>query len=413
MASHVVIIGAGFGGLAAAQALGGRDVRVTIIDRRNYHLFVPLLYQVATAALSPADIAEPVRRIVSRHRNIGVVLAEVTGIDLATKHVQTAHTPPIAFDTLIIATGSTHNYFGHDEWAPFAPSLKTIEDARAVRTRVLLGFERAELSTDPAEQQRLMTTVIVGGGPTGVEVAGSVAELAKHALARDFRRINPGDARIILLEAGPRILAGFPQSLGEYASRALDRLGVTVMTGQCVEQIDEHGVVINGVALPAGTVVWGAGVAASPAAKWLGIATDRSGRIAVAPDLSVPGCEGVYAIGDTALCVDVQGTALPGLAQVASQQGKHLGRALAKRIGNGEPVPPFEFQNRGNTAIIGRHSAVFDFGFTRLRGVAAWSLWAIVHVVLLINFEQRFRVSVQWFWRYLTYRRSARLISDA
>lgn len=417
---HVVIIGAGFGGLACAAALGSTNVRVTVIDRRNYHLFVPLLYQVATAALSPADVAQPIRSILSRHANVGVVLGEVVGIDLQNRRVllEEGGIPgqggeqagSMVYDRLVIATGSSYSYFGHDEWASLAPGIKTIEDAQHIRAQLLHCFERAELSTDAQEQAMLMTVVIVGGGPTGVELAGAVAELTRYTLARDFRRIDPRSARILLVEAGPRLLAGFPENLSRYAQRALNRLGVTVMTGQTVEAIEATGATIGGRFIPTGTIVWGAGVAASPAGRWLGVDTDRAGRIRVAPDLSVPGLDGVYALGDTALAMDSDGKPLPGLAQVAKQQGRHLGEALAANITRGTPIPPFRFKNRGNTAIIGRNAAVFDFGTRQLKGWPAWFLWAIIHVYLLVGSEKRLLVSLQWLWRYLTYERGARLI---
>ncbi|AWK87341.1 NAD(P)/FAD-dependent oxidoreductase [Azospirillum thermophilum] len=410
-ATHVVIIGAGFGGLACAAALGSTNIRVTVIDRNNYHLFVPLLYQVATAALSPADIAQPIRRILSRHPNINVVLGEVVGVDRAAKAVTLADGSVVPYDRLVIATGSSYNYFGHDEWAEVAPGLKTIENARRLRARLLSCFEQAEISEDPARQAALMTAVVVGGGPTGVEMAGAIAELARYTLARDFRRIDPRATRILLVEAGPRILGTFPDELAGYARRALERLGVEVMTGKAVERIEEGAVTIAGRIVPAGTIIWGAGVTASPAGRWLGVETDRAGRIRVAPDLSVPGLDGVYALGDTAMAEGDDGKPLPGLAQVAKQQGEHLGRALEAGIARGAAMPAFRFRNRGNTAIIGRSAAVFDFGHRRLKGWFAWILWAIVHVYLLVGFEKRLLVSLQWLWRYMTYERGARLIT--
>ena len=409
---HVVVIGAGFGGLACAAALGSTSVRVTIIDRNNYHLFVPLLYQVATAALSPADIAQPIRKLLSRHPNIDVVLGEVTGIDTARRQVRLADGGVVPYDRLVVATGSAYNYFGHDEWAAVAPGLKTIENARRIRTRLLRAFELAETNSDPARQKALMTSVVVGGGPTGVEMAGAIAELARYTLARDFRRIDPRAATILLVEAGPRILTTFPEPLSQYARRALDRLGVTVLTGKSVEEIREDGVTIDDRFIPAGVVVWGAGIKASPAGRWLGVETDRMGRIPVAADLSVPGLEGVYAIGDTAAAPGDDGKPLPGLAQVAKQQGEHLGAALESSLLRGAAMAPFRFRNRGNTAIVGRSAAVFDFGRHQLKGWFAWVLWAIVHVYLLAGFEKRILVSLQWLWRYVTYERGARLITS-
>lgn len=408
---HVVILGAGFAGLACARALGGSAARVTLIDRNNYHLFVPLLYQVATAALSPADIAEPIRRIVRRHKNVEVLLAEVEGIDTEARRVLLEDDRSVAYDRLVVATGGVYSYFGHDEWAEHAPGLKTIENARALRARLLMCFEKAEMTADPEERAALMTTVIVGGGPTGVEMAGSVAELTRHTLGPDFRHIDPAQARVVLVEAAPRILGAFPEELADYAHRALEAKGVTVQTGAMVERIEPDGVVVGGQKIRAGTMVWGAGVKASPAAGWLGAEADRSGRIKVADDLSVPGLPGVYALGDTAHAAGDDGAPLPGLAQVAKQQGEHLGAALAKELRDGTPVPPFRFRNRGNTAIIGRSAAIFDFGKRRLRGWFAWVLWAIVHVYLLVGFEKRLMVSVQWLWRWLTYQRGARLIA--
>jgi NADH:ubiquinone reductase (H+-translocating) len=407
---RIVIVGAGFGGLACARALGGTPVQVTIVDRRNYHLFVPLLYQVATAALSPADIARPIRRILSRFSNIEVLLGTVAGVDTAARRVRLADGNELPYDKLVIATGSDYSYFGHPEWAEFAPGPHSLEDARRIRARLLMAFERAEALSDLAKQDALMTTVLVGGGPTGVEMAGAVAELARHALARDFRNIDPRRAKIVLIEAGPRILSAFPEKLSDYAVTALKRLGVTVIVNEAVESIDAHGVVVAGRRIDAGTVIWGAGIKASPAAAWLGAALDRAGRVPLNPDLSVKGVSDVYALGDMASSPDENGTPLPALAQVAAQQGYYLGRALAKQAQNGGPLPPFKFHNRGNTAIIGRNAAVFDFGWTQLKGRFAWLMWALIHVYLLVGFDNRLRVTLQWLWAYITYERGARLI---
>jgi NADH:quinone reductase (non-electrogenic) len=407
---RVVIVGAGFGGLACASSLGGKPVKVTIVDRRNYHLFVPLLYQVATAALSPADIARPIRRILGRFSNIEVALGTVTGVDTAARRVRLANGAELPYDKLVVATGSDYSYFGHPEWAEFAPGLRTLEDARRIRARLLTAFERAEASRDPAQQDALMTTVVVGGGPTGVEMAGSVAELARYALVRDFRTIDPRRAKIILIEAGPRILSGFPEKLSDYAKAALEKLGVTVILKEAVESIDATGVVVAGRRIDAGTVIWGAGIKASPAGGWLGAALDRAGRVPLNPDLSVKGVADVYALGDIASTPDENGTPLPALAQVAAQQGYYLGSALAENLKDGRPMPPFKFRNRGNTAIIGRNAAVFDFGWMQFKGRFAWLMWAVIHVYLLVGFDNRLRVSVQWLWAYLTYERGARLI---
>lgn len=410
---RVVIIGGGFGGIACAKALGRAPVQVTLIDRHNYHLFVPLLYQVATAALSPADIAEPIRKMLRGQGNTEVLMAEVTGIDTAERAVLTEDGARVPYDRLVIATGSVYNYFGNETWAEHAPGLKTIEDARAIRTRVLCGFERAEHEPDPARRQALMTSVIIGGGPTGVEMAGAIAELARHALARDFRRIDPREARVLLVEAGPRILAAFPERLSAFARRRLEALGVEVRTGEAVAQLNAEGVQLPGEFLHANAMVWGAGIRASPAARWLGVQPDRTGRIPVTDRLAVPPFADVYAIGDTVAAAGDSGAPLPGLAQVAKQQGEHLGRELAREARDGSTPRAFAFRNRGNTAIIGRHAAVFDFGKRQLKGFLAWVLWAILHVYLLVAFEQRVLVSIQWLWRYVTYQRGARLITGA
>jgi NADH dehydrogenase len=409
---RVVILGAGFAGLAAARALGSSRAHVTIIDRRNYHLFVPLLYQVATAALSPADIAEPIRKILRRHKNVEVLLGAVTGIDREARTVRLADGGSVGYDSLIVATGSSYNYFAHPEWEAHAPGLKTIADARKLRSRLLSAFELAEREPDPQRQRDLMTTVVVGGGPTGVEMAGSIAELARYTLARDFRHVDPASARVLLIEAGPRILAAFPERLARYAHERLERLGVEILCKQPVEDIGPAAVRVAGKEIAAGTVIWGAGIRASAAGAWLGADTDRIGRVRVNEDLSVPGMDGVYVIGDSALCVDAAtGEPLPALAQVSQQQGRHLGRELRRHVANGTALRPFRFNDRGNTAIVGRNAAIFDFGSWRLRGWPAWMLWAIVHIYLLVGFEKRLLVSLQWLWRYLTFQRGARLIT--
>lgn len=409
---RVVIVGGGFGGLACARELGTSPLEVTVIDRRNHNLFQPLLYQVATAALSPADISEPIRRTLGRDRNIRVLLAEVTGIDLATKRVLLDHGEPVAYDALVLATGSEYNYFGHEDWRAWAPGLKTIHEARLVRQRLLLAFEKAELSGDPEDKRALLTSVVIGGGPTGVEMAGAIAELGQFMIERDFRRLQPEHFRVILIEAGPRILSAFPEELADYARKELEKAGVEVMTDFPVESISKEEVVAGGQAIRTGGIIWGAGVKASPAASWLGVEGKAGGRIPVNPDLSVAGRTDVYAIGDTALGLATDGKPLPALAQVAKQQGEYLGKALRHRLTQGRQPQPFRFHDRGNTAVIGRNAAIFDFGTWRLKGRFAWFLWAIVHVYLLVNFEKRLLVSIQWIWRYVTRQRGARLIDE-
>jgi NADH dehydrogenase len=400
-----VIVGGGFGGLACAKALAGADVHVTLVDRRNHHLFQPLLYQVSTAALSPADIAAPIRRVLARAKNVDVVLAEVVGVDSRQRQVQLADGGYLPFDQLVLATGSAYTYFAHPEWAASAPAPKSIANARAIRARLLMAFENAESCAEPSRRAAFLTIVVVGGGPTGVEMAGTIAELARYTLRGDFRRIDPAQARIVLVEAGPRLLGTFPEALGHYAARALERLGVEVRLGGAVENIDADGVVIAGERIAAQTVIWGAGIRAERGAEWVGGTEDRSGRIPVEINLAVTGHDAIYALGDLALFRQ-DGESLPALAQVAQQQGYHLGRALRK---SGAP-PPYRYRTKGDTAVIGRHAAVYTYGRLKLTGRAAWLIWSIVHVYLLIGFQRRALVMLQWVWRYFTFERGARLI---
>ena len=410
MTAKVVVVGAGFGGLSVAGELARADVDLTIIDRRNYHLFQPLLYQVATAGLSPADIAWPIRRLVRRQRNCRVLLGEVGGIDTVHREVIfDGRREP--YDFLVLATGARHAYFGHDEWAEFAPGLKRIEDATGIRRRILLAFERAETAADEAERRRLLTFVIVGAGPTGVELAGAIAELANKALAADFRNIDPRQARVILVEAGDRALSAFPETLSAFAARSLERLGVELRFGAPVSLCDGHGVEIDGARIPAETVLWAAGVAASPAAAWLDAGADRVGRVLVRPDLSAPSHDEIFVIGDTAALAS--GKALPGIAPVAKQQGAYVGRLIAARVAGRPAPPPFRYRDRGNLATIGRTSAVIHYRFLRLRGWLAWWLWGIAHIYFLIGMRSRLIVAINWFWAYLKFERGARLITGS
>ena len=409
---HVVIVGGGFAGLACARAVGGEGIRVTVVDRNNYHLFVPLLYQVATAALSPADIAQPIRKLLKRKRLTSVILDEVAGVDVARREVRLMSGRSLGYDRLVLAAGSSYNYFGHDDWSKEAPAVKTIEDALRIRARLLTAFERAETSDDPEERQYLLTTVIVGGGPTGVEMAGAIADLARFALAKDFRTLTPAMARVVLVEAGPRILPAFPELLSHHAQAVLERRGVTVVTGEAVKKIDEGKVSLDGRAIAGATIIWGAGVKASPVGQWLGVPVDRIGRVAVNPDLSVPGVPDVYVIGDAAAFADRSAT-LPALAQVAQQQGSHLGKVLRALLLHGTPMPPFRFHDRGNTAVISSGAAVYDFRGWKLKGFIGWVFWAVVHVYLLTGFRNRILVVTQWLWRLATFEPGARLITMA
>ncbi len=402
---RIVIVGGGFGGLACARALAGADVHVTLVDQRNYHLFQPLLYQVSTAALSPADIAAPIRRVLARAMNVDVVLAKVSGIDTTRRQVELVDGGYLPFDQLVLATGSAYNYFSHPEWAKFAPAPKSIADARSIRARLLKAFEDAESCADPDRRAALLTVVVVGGGPTGVEMAGTIAELALHTLRGNFRRIDPAAAKVVLVEAGPTLLAAFPRELATYAVQALERLGVEVRLGRAVESIDAGGVVIAGERIAAETVLWGAGIKAAEGAEWLGGTKDGIGRIPVETNLAVAGQENIFALGDVALFKQ-DGRALPALAQVAQQQGRHLGRELRKP---GTPAP-YRYQTKGDTAVIGRNAAVYVYGRVKLTGRIAWLLWSIVHVFLLIGFERRTLVMMQWALRYFTFERGARLI---
>jgi NADH dehydrogenase len=406
---HVVIIGGGFGGLACAIELGNApDIAVTVVDRRNHNLFQPLLYQVATAALSPADIAEPIRKTLARFKNINMIMAEVVGIDRSSRTVSLSDGDLLPYDQLVIATGSDYNYFGHDDWRKFAPGLKSIHEARQIRHRLLLAFERAERAKSEPERQALLTSIVIGGGPTGVEMAGAISELGRFMISRDFRNLQPDNLRVILVEAGPRILAAFPEHLSTYARSYLEKIGVEVRTGRQVLDIREDGADIQGEFIAAGSIIWGAGVKASPAHSWLGLPGAAGGRIPVDDFLRVRGFDDIYAIGDTSAFAGSDGKLLPGLAQVAKQQGVYLGKSLRR----GRAASGFKFKNSGNTAVIGRNAAVFDFGNWTMKGRAAWLLWALVHVYLLINFEKRLLVAIQWIGRYLTRQRGARIIDE-
>jgi NADH dehydrogenase len=404
---QIVVVGAGFGGLAVVRGLDGAAADITLIDRQNHHLFQPLLYQVATAGLSPADIAWPVRHLVRRQRNTRVLMGEVTGVDPRRRVVMLGDAP-VAWDCLVLATGAAHGYFEHDEWAPHAPGLKDLDDATAIRRRLLLAFEQAEMASNPESARRLLTIAIVGGGPTGVEMAGAVAELARRALAADFRIIDPRQTRVLLIEAGPRLLPNFPEALSRYTERALSRLGVDVRLGRAVTHCDAQGVMLGGESIAAATVVWAAGVQASPAASWLGVAGDRAGRVPVGADLRPAGQPDIYVIGDTALVRDAP---LPGIAPVAKQQGAWVARAIRQRLaGRAEPAP-FAYRDRGLLATVGRKSAVIAYGRLRLRGWLAWWLWGAAHIYFLVSLRNRLIVMTQWLWAYLLFERGARLIT--
>jgi len=403
----VVIVGGGFGGLEAARGLAGTEVDITLVDRRNHHLFQPLLYQVATAGLSPAEIAYPIRRILWKQRNVKVVLAEATAVDLAGHRLVLAD-GALPYDYLVLALGATHSYFGHDAWAAHAPGLKSLDDALEIRRRTLLAFEQAEREADPERRRAHLTFVVVGGGPTGVEMAGALAEIARHSLVRDFRSIDPRSARVILVEAGPRILPAYPTDLSDSAKAQLEGLGAQVWTGTPVTGVDADGVQLGGERLAARTVVWAAGVEASPLARSLGVPLDRAGRVRVGGDLTVPGHPEVLVVGDLA-ALEQDGQPVPGVAPAAMQMGRHAASHLKAALA-GQPARPFRYVDKGSLATIGRRSGVALFGALRLRGFVAWTAWLMIHIFFLIGFRNRFVVLFTWAWAYLTYQRSARLI---
>ncbi len=409
---QVVIVGAGFAGLEASKALAKTAVDVTLVDAYNHHCFQPLLYQVATAALSPADVAWPIRAILRAQQNVRVIMARVTAIDVRARRVDTTEID-LPYDYLLLATGSTHSYFGHDDWAPFAPGLKHIADATEIRRRFLLAFERAEVVEDEAARARLLTFVIVGGGATGVEMAGAIAEVARRTLQHDFRRIDPRKSRIILIEAGPRLLPTFPEALSDYARRSLESMGVEVALNRKVIGCGADGVTLDGGRIEAATVIWAAGVVASPAAMWIGAEHDRAGRIKVNPDLTVPGHPDIFAAGDTASILDRDGKAVPGIAPAAKQMGSYVGRVIAARVQGKSSPPPFAYHHLGELAAIGRKSAVVKLGVLQLTGFLGWLFWSAVHIYFLIGLRNRFVVALNWLWSYLTFQRGARLIGIA
>jgi NADH dehydrogenase len=406
---QVVVVGSGFGGLRVAKALRNAPVRVTVIDRNNYHLFQPLLYWIATAGLSPADISSPIRRILRKQRNTTVLMAEVTGVDMENQRaLMGKHELP--YDYLILATGAQDNYFGHPEWSKYATGLKSIREATNIRSQILRAFEQAELETDKEKIKELLTFVMVGAGPTGAEMAGAIAELAHKALAKDFRHINPASARVILVEAGPRILPAFPEKLARKAHKALNRLGVEIKTSSPVEAIDASGVTIAGQHVASHTVIWSAGVGASPAGQWLGAQVDRGGRVLVNTDLTLPEHPNIFVIGDTASLTQ-NGRPLPGVAPVAMQQGSYVAELIKQRVTTGGPERPFHYVDKGNLATIGRSYAIVDIKGFRLAGLLAWILWLVVHIYYLIGFRNRLVTLFQWAWTYFTYNRGARLIT--
>ena len=405
---RVVILGAGFGGLTVARGLRRAKARVIVIDRQNHHLFQPLLYQVATAALNPSDIASPIRRILRGQSNTEVILAEATSIDLAGKRV-VLDDGAISYDFLVVATGATHSYFGHDDWERFAPGLKSIEDALEIRRRVLYAFEAAEREPDASRRRAWLTFAIVGAGPTGVELAGALSEIARHALAKDFRHIDPTEARVVLIEGSARILPAYVEPLSEAARKQVEGLGVEVRTGAIVTAIDDEGVSIGPERIEARTVLWAAGVAASPLARSLGAPLDRAGRVLVEPDLSIPGHPEARVIGDLASLTQ-DGKAVPGVAPAAMQEGKYAAKAILLGL-QGQPSPPFHYVDKGSLATIGRAAAVADLNFVKLSGLPAWLAWLFIHLFFLIGFRNRFLVLLEWAWSYVTYDRGARLIT--
>ena len=408
---HVVIVGAGFGGLEATFGLAGAPVRITLIDRRNHHLFQPLLYQVATASLATSEIAWPTRYLLRDRPEVTTLFATVSGVETEGKRVLLDDGDAVPYDTLILATGARHAYFGHDEWEPFAPGLKTLEDATTLRRRILVAFERAERESDPERRAALLTFVIVGAGPTGVELAGTIAELAQDTLPPDFRNIDTHEARVVLIEAGPRVLAGFPDELSAYAQRSLESIGVDVILGQAVTECSADGVVYGGETLQAKTLIWAAGVRASPAAEWLGAPADRAGRLQVLPDLTVPGHPDIFAIGDTVVIADPDGKPVPGIAPAAKQQGRYVADSIKERLRGAMPAL-FRYKHAGSLAQIGKRKAVIDFGRIKLRGTIAWWIWGIAHIYFLIGLRNRLSVALSWLWVYVRDQRAARLITQ-
>jgi NADH dehydrogenase len=408
---RIVVVGAGFGGMAVVQALKRVEADITLVDRTNHHLFQPLLYQVATAALSPAEIATASRVLLRHYRNATVLMANVLGVDVKRRIVQLENTQELPYDLLVLATGAAYSFFGHDEWAPFTHVLKTLDDALSIRERLLSAFEWAEESNDPAQVKRLMTFAVIGGGPTGVELAGTMAELARSTLARDFKHIDPRSARIVLCEAGPRLLSAFPPHLSEYALKALRELGVEVRLGESVEAIDAHGLSVGQTRIDASLVLWCAGTAARPAARWIGAAAARNGAVQVTADCSVEGHPEVFAIGDVASFAVGLSAPLPGLAPVAKQQGRYVGGVIRARLEGRPAPPPFRYKNWGTMAVIGRSHAIADFGRLRLTGFFAWLTWSMVHLMLLVDFRSRVAVYWNWSWAFFTYGRGARLLT--
>lgn len=407
---HVVIVGGGFGGLWAARALRRAPVTVTVVDRRNHHIFQPLLYQVATATLSPADIASPIRQVLRKQHSTEVRMGEVADVDTARRQVVLADGGRLDYDYLIVATGATHAYFGHPEWEPLAPGLKTLEDATEIRRRFLLAFEAAEQEQDPDERQALLTFVVIGGGATGVEMAGAMADTAHHSIDRDFRHIDSAQARIILLEGGPRLLAAYPDDLSDYARESLQLRGVEVRTGSIVTDVQPELVRVGDEVIRTRNVVWAAGVTASPLGKRLGAPTDRVGRVEILPDLSVPEHPNVFVIGDLANLAGADGKPLPGVAQMAMQMGRHAASNIVASI-EGGVRRPFRYKDKGSMAVVGRRAAVLQAGRIKLTGAIAWLGWLLVHILFLIGFRNRLSVFTQWAWSYLTWQRSARLIT--
>jgi NADH dehydrogenase len=408
---QVVVVGAGFAGLYCARQLAKAPVRVTVVDRRNHHLFQPLLYQVATAGLNPSDIAVPVRSFIRHQKNLDVLLGEVTGFDLPGRRVLLASGRALPYDHLVVATGATHSYFGHPEWARYAPGLKTVEDALEIRRRVLMAYEDADRETDPAKREALMTFVVVGGGPTGVELAGAIAEIAGHTLASEFRRIDPRRSRVLLLEGVGRILPVYPPDLSEAARKQLVDLGVEVRTSAMVTAIDATGVTVGGDRIPAHTVLWGAGVAASPLARALGVPLDKAGRVVVTRELTVPGHPEIHVAGDLAAAKQADGSPVPGLAPAAIQGGRHVAKNIQRAL-QGVPPLPFKYFDKGSLATIGRGRAIGQIGRLHLRGLVAWLTWLFVHILFLIGFRNRFLVLFEWAWHYVTWGRGARLITE-